>query len=200
MGVRCLVLESFAKTLGTLVSQCWRLALTAEDFQSHRLWSLGLTVTFDRWRAPSGSKCVWAPSIAWRGWMCPAEFDPLATVCQYLVCHLLWRTAPAIKAIAEKQPPVEHVGSHQPCCLCAASGHGCGGGSAVTSSGPAVLPTTTTVAPALKNCSLGEIATGMMLATGFAHWGWGYGLGWNKPDKAIIGESHFILKVWNLAE
>jgi hypothetical protein len=38
------------------------------------------------------------------------------------------------------------------------------------------------------NTSLGDIATGMMLATGFAHWGWGYGLGWNKPDKpAILG-------------
>jgi hypothetical protein len=93
-----------------------------------------------------------------------------------------------------QQEDVHLVGSHQPCCLCAASGHGCGG-TVVASSTGAVVPaiTATAAGTGMKkkdnsvNSSLGEIATGMMLATGFAHWGWGYGLGWNKPDKSIIG-------------
>lgn len=96
-----------------------------------------------------------------------------------------------VKAIEKQQLQQEHVhmvGSHQPCCLCAASGHGCGG-TVVASSTGAVVPAATGMKKKDNsvNSSLGEIATGMMLATGFAHWGWGYGLGWNKPDKSIIG-------------
>lgn len=102
----------------------------------------------------------------------------------------------AVKAIEKQQQhlqqldQVDVIGGHQPCCLCAASGHGCG---VVASTGP-VVPAITAATAAIKkkdtsvNSSLGEIATGMMLATGFAHWGWGYGLGWNKPEKSIIGE------------
>ncbi|KZS12882.1 Uncharacterized protein APZ42_022120 [Daphnia magna] len=101
----------------------------------------------------------------------------------------------AVKAIEKQQQhlqqldQVDVIGGHQPCCLCAASGHGCG---VVASTGP-VVPAITAATAAIKkkdtsvNSSLGEIATGMMLATGFAHWGWGYGLGWNKPEKSIIG-------------
>ncbi|XP_059353363.1 uncharacterized protein LOC130701054 isoform X3 [Daphnia carinata] len=91
----------------------------------------------------------------------------------------------------QQQDQVDVIGSHQPCCLCAASGHGCGV-VASTTTGP-VVPAITAATAAIKkkdtsvNSSLGEIATGMMLATGFAHWGWGYGLGWNKPEKSIIG-------------
>ncbi|XP_057378988.1 uncharacterized protein LOC130701054 isoform X2 [Daphnia carinata] len=102
----------------------------------------------------------------------------------------------AVKAIEkqqhlQQQDQVDVIGSHQPCCLCAASGHGCGV-VASTTTGP-VVPAITAATAAIKkkdtsvNSSLGEIATGMMLATGFAHWGWGYGLGWNKPEKSIIG-------------
>ncbi|XP_046631708.1 uncharacterized protein LOC124311312 isoform X2 [Daphnia pulicaria] len=100
-------------------------------------------------------------------------------------------TAMAIEKQQLQQEHVHIVGSHQPCCLCAASGHGCGA-TAVASSTGAVVPAAAAAAGMKKkdnsvNSSLGEIATGMMLATGFAHWGWGYGLGWNKPDKSIIG-------------
>lgn len=99
------------------------------------------------------------------------------------MCFERLATAATVK-IAEKQP--EHVGSHQPCCLCAASGHGCGG-AVLASTGPVVPSAGLKKNDNSVNSSLGEIATGMMLATGFAHWGWGYGLGWNKPDKPIIG-------------
>ena len=97
---------------------------------------------------------------------------------------------PAALTMAASEPPLPpthpHVGSHQPCCLCAATGHGCGGavGSVVPPTNNAVVVVNPSTA---KNPSLGDIATGMMLATGFAHWGWGYGLGWNRPDKPFIG-------------
>ena len=98
------------------------------------------------------------------------------------------------KKMLEQEQQQQHVGSHQPCCLCAASGHGGGGVLVPSSMGgqPVAVPSITAASGVRKsensvNSSLGEIATGMMLATGFAHWGWGYGLGWNKPDKPIIG-------------
>lgn len=98
---------------------------------------------------------------------------------------------PAVLTMTGSEPPPPplppthpHVGSNQPCCLCAATGHGCGG-----AVGSVVPPANNVVVnpPTAKNPSLGDIATGMMLATGFAHWGWGYGLGWNRPDKPFIG-------------
>lgn len=113
----------------------------------------------------------------------------------FVVVCVAWAAA-AVKAIEKQQQHLQqqdHVdvaGGHQPCCLCAASGHGCGVVVA-PSMGP-VVPAAATTGIKKKdtsvNSSLGEIATGMMLATGFAHWGWGYGLGWNKPEKSIIGE------------
>lgn len=80
---------------------------------------------------------------------------------------------------------MEHGGGEQACCLCAGSGHGCGGTSGVvaSASGGAVIKRS----DSKLNGPLGEIATGVMLATGFAHWGWGHGLGWYKPDKVILG-------------
>lgn len=109
--------------------------------------------------------------------------------------------------LAEEQ--LQHVGSHQPCCLCAATGHGCGGAinpvpSASIISGTAPVPAGSEsggVVANKANPSLGDIATGMMLATGFTHWGWGYGLGWNKPDKSMIlgkGNSLLLLPLRNL--
>ena len=56
---------------------------------------------------------------------------------------------------------------------------------------------TGSVAPVAKttgpNC-LGEIATGVMMATGFTTWGWGYGLGWNKPDKPLLLSKFFLIR------
>lgn len=103
---------------------------------------------------------------------------------------------PAVLTMTGSEPPPPplppthpHVGSNQPCCLCAATGHGCGG-----AVGSVVPPANNVVVnpPTAKNPSLGDIATGMMLATGFAHWGWGYGLGWNRPDKPFIGTFFFL--------
>jgi hypothetical protein len=30
------------------------------------------------------------------------------------------------------------------------------------------------------------MTTGVMLATGFTTWGWGYGLGWSKPGNQLF--------------
>ena len=117
-----------------------------------------------------------------------------------------------LQLLLQEQQQQQHGSINQPCCFCAATSHGCSGAS--NTSGIVVpLSQTTTITAASSavplsasvgnvsaisnnknkqmtnmNTSLGDIATGMMLATGFAHWGWGYGLGWNKPDKpAILG-------------
>ena len=34
--------------------------------------------------------------------------------------------------------------------------------------------------------TVGEMTTGVMLATGFTTWGWGYGLGWSKPGNHLF--------------
>lgn len=113
-----------------------------------------------------------------------------------------------LQLLLQEQQQQQHGSINQPCCFCAATSHGCSGISNASGIAPAASTGTAAAVPVVPlsasvgnvsainnkkmttnmNTSLGDIATGMMLATGFAHWGWGYGLGWNKPDKpAILG-------------